>query len=322
MSLVAWLLRPEVRDSLLVKNSMRISPLLSHVRKSKLIYIAGLIVAMLAVAASLPAQQAPDTFRWVDFHSAKDQDVVVWVTRSLQPEKWTAIREIAVQYDAALVVTTLRSNSESLPGTDTFTVWSLSLTNHSLTPIITGVNLRWLDWMLLTDGAPRELGALYDDCGECAATTFFTAFHYDFSQHAWAARWMRGSQAVPIWSANVAAGVALTQVYAVLSEPNGRQLVGTWNHLDHDNLKQVEDVVFRYDLDPFSGLERTQLLNSKDAETMKQRLCNAQDADPGLARGQDSPLCQPMLKQSLTRKPVTTPPANNHGQSVPPRARH
>jgi hypothetical protein len=272
-------------------------------------------------AASSSAQQAPDNFRWVDFHSAKDQDVVAWVTRSLQPEKWTAIREIGVEYDAALVVTTLRSTSESLPGTDTFTIWSLSLTSHSLTPIITGVNQRWLDWMLFADGAPRELGALYDDCSECAATTFFTAFHYDFSRHAWAARWMRGSQAVPFWSANVLAGVVLTQVYAVLSEPNGRQLVATWNHIDHDNREQVEDVLYRYDLDPFSGLERTQLLSGKDAETMKQRLCNAQNAAPELARGQDSLLCQPLLKSPQTRKPVTTPPANNHGQSAPPRAR-
>jgi hypothetical protein len=54
---------------------------------------------------------------------------------------------------------------------------------------------------------------------------------------------------------------------------------------------------------------------------MKQRLCHAQDAVPGLSRGQDSILCQPILKSRVERKPVTTPPANNHGQSVPPAAR-
>lgn len=281
-----------------------------------------LIVAMLGVAFPMHAQQAPDTFRWIDFHSAKDQDVVVWVTRSLEPEKWTAIREIGVEYDAALVVTTLRSSSQSLPDTDTFTVWSASLTNHSFTPLIQGVNLRMQDWMLFADGAPRELGALYDDCRECAATTFFTAFHYDFSRHMWTSRWMRGSQAVPVWSANLPAGVELTQVYAGLNEPNGRELVATWNHVSHDNSEQVEDVVFRYDLDPFSGLERTQLLTGKDAESMKQRLCGAQSDLPGMARGQDSVLCQQIVKPGSGRRPVTTPPANNHGRSVPPRARH
>ena len=38
--------------------------------------------------------------------------------------------------------------------------------------------------------------------------------------------------------------------------------------------KPPEDFVYRYDLDPFSSLERTQLLSNKDADSMKQRLCN------------------------------------------------
>ena len=81
--------------------------------------------------SSLFAQPAPDAFRWIDFHSAKDQDVITWVTRSLTVENWSAIREIGVEYDAALVVTTTRPSPQSLPASDTFTVWSLSLTNHS-----------------------------------------------------------------------------------------------------------------------------------------------------------------------------------------------
>jgi hypothetical protein len=284
-------------------------------------FLSALIAAALAVAAPMPAQQAPENFRWIDFHSAKEADTIAWVTRSLEPEKWTAIREIGVQYDAALVVTTLRANPQSQPATDTFTVWSLSLTNHSLTPLIKGVNLRLLDWMLLAEGHPRELAALYDDCNECAATTFFSAFHYDFTQHIWVARWMRGTQAAPVWSANPPAGVALSQLYAVLAEPNGRQLIATWSHFDYGKEKDPEDSVFRYDLDPFSNLERTQLLSGKEAESMKQRLCTAQGAIPSLVRGQDSPLCQQTQKPQPERKPVITPPANNHGQSQPPKAR-
>jgi hypothetical protein len=279
------------------------------------------IIALLAASAPLPAQQAPDNFRWVDFHSPAEADTIVWVTRSLAAEKWTAIREIGVEYDAALVVTTLRPDPQSPPGTDTFTIWSLSLTKHTLAPLIKGVNLRLLDWLLLADGQPRELGALYDDCRECAATTFFTAFHYDLAQHMWAARWMRGTQAAPIWSTGVSQGVARTQVYALLNEPNGRQLLGTWSHFDYGKEKKPEDSVFRYDLDTFSGLERTQLLSGKEADAMKQRLCAAQPIAPELARGQDSPLCQQTLKPPPVRRPVTTPPANNRGQSLPPKAR-
>ncbi len=282
-----------------------------------------LLFVLLAATLSVPlsAQQAPDNFRWIDFHSAKDQSVVTWVRRSLDPEQWTAIREIGVEYDAALVVTTLRATPQSQPSADTFTVWSLSLTSHVVAPLLKGVNLRLLDWMLLADGRPRELAAMYDDCTECDATTYFTAFHYDMKYHMWASRWMRGSQAVPIWSSNPALSVSLTQLYALLNEPDGRQFMATWSHIDHGE-EQPEDSIFRYDLDPWSGLERTELVSGKDAEAMKQRICSAQGASPGLARGQDSELCQQSLKPHPERRPNTRPPANNSGRSVPPAARH
>ena len=273
------------------------------------------------IAQYLCAQQPQDTFRWMDFHADSDRDVVVWVTRSLEPQKWTAIREIGVIYDAALVVTTFRASPQSPANADTFTVWSASLTSHAVVPLLTGVNLRWLDWMHFLDGSPPEPAALYDNCSQCLANTFFTAFYYDFSRHMWSARWMRGGQAAPLWSPASAQGVALTQVYAGLAEPTGRQFVAVWSHFDHGKLRPPEDFVYRYDLDPFSRLERIQPLAGKDAEAMKQLLCRAQDAVAGLARGQDSPLCEQTAKPRVERRPVTTPPANNHGQSVPPGAR-
>jgi hypothetical protein len=279
-----------------------------------------LIAVVLAAAAPLCAQQ--DSFRWIDFHSPKDQDVIVWVTRALDAEKWTSIREIGVEYDAALVVTTQRPTPQSPANADAFAVWSISLTNHGVTPLLKGVNLRWLGGMRFAEGRPEEPGILYDNCIECPADTYFTAFRYDITQHAWAARWMRGGQGIPVWSAKAPAGVAWSQIYAVMTEPNGRELVGTWNHIDYGKEKPAEDFLYQYDLDTFSGLERTQQLNGKQADAMKQRLCHAQDAGPGLARGQDSPLCQETAKPHFERKPVTTPPGNNHGQSVPPGSRH
>jgi hypothetical protein len=176
--------------------------------------------------------------------------------------------------------------------------------------------------MRFADGAPEELAVLYDSCRECAANTYFTAFHYDVTQHGWAARWMRGGQGAPLWSAGTQEGVNWTQVYAGLAEPNGRELIGTWNHFDYGSTKLPDEVIYRYDLDPANGRERIQLLSGKDAEAMKLRVCSAQDAMPGLGRGQDSALCQELLKPRKGRKPVTTPPGNNHGKSVPPGARH
>ena len=284
------------------------------------------IAIALAVPSPLCAQQQPapttETFRWINFHSPKDQDIVVWVTRSLAVEDWTAIREIGVQWDAALVITAKRPTPQSPPGSDTFNVWSVSLTSHVVAPLLTGVNLRIFDWQRFASGTAQELPVLYDNCRACSANTYFTAFYYDMRSHTWAARWMRGAQGVPVWNANPPSSTNWTQLYAVLGEGDGHVELCTWNHFDHGKDKPPDDFVYQYDLDSFSELERSVALTGKAAGAMELRLCRGQDAVEGLARGQDSPLCQQMLKPQPQRKPVTTPPANNHGQSAPPSARH
>ncbi len=284
--------------------------------------VVGLIASAMAGVISPCIAQAPDTFRWIDFHAQNDQDVVVWVTRALDNEKWTAIREIGVQYDAALVITSLRGTPQSATTRDTYTIWSISLSDRKLTRIVDCANLRLMDWVLLNVGQGRELAALYDDCNDCQATTYFTAFHYDLRARTWAGRWMVNGKAAPVWAPNAALGVTQTQVFAVMADGNGVETLATWNHLDYGKQKTAEESVYRYDLDPQSDVERTQLLSGKDSTSMKDRLCRAQDAVPGLSRGQDSSLCQTSQKPHYERKPVTTPPANNQGQSRPPGTRH
>jgi hypothetical protein len=286
-----------------------------------LLFCRRLIVVFVVIATLAGFEgraQAPDSFRWIDFHSPKDQDVVVWVTRALDGQNWTAIREIGVQYDAALVITSFRSNPQSAANDDTYSVWSVSLSDRLLKAVLKGSNLRSVEWMLFASGGLRELGVLYQDCNNCAATTYFTSLHYDLRDHTWAARWMRGGQGVPLSASNAPADVTRTQVYAVMADPNGRETLGTWNHLDYGKQKSPEDFVYRYDLDPVNGLERMQLLVGKEAATMKEHLCRVQDSIAELSRGQESALCQIGKKQIWERKPVTTPPANNQGQSRPP----
>jgi hypothetical protein len=123
--------------------------------------------------------------------------------------------------------------------------------------------------------------------------------------------------------------VTWSQVYARLTDAkgtdsSGTDSIGTWSHYDFGTVKPPQDFVYRYDVDPFSHLERTELLSGKAAEAMKDRLCRAQGVGTGLARGQDSGLCKPVASVSSKagRKPVTTPPANNRGQSQPPPSRH
>jgi hypothetical protein len=273
-----------------------------------------------SAAQDVPKQDAL-AFHWVDFHNEAEQPVIVWVARAMAAEKWTAIREIGVLYDAALVVTTNRASADALPGSDTFELWSVNLTNHMRTPLLKGVNLRWVDWITLREGSPRELAAMYDDCRECAATTYFTTFHYDFAQHMIVPRWIRGGQAVPVWTSNAPAGVNVTQVYAVLAQPDGQQFLTTWSHFDYGKQKPAEDFIYRYGVDAFNAVEHTELMTHKQADDLKPRLCSAQGQATGLARGQDSELCQPSVKARGERRPTITPPPNAQGRSVPPGAR-
>lgn len=282
------------------------------------------LFAFLASIVPLRAQPSTDTFRWVDFHSPQDQSIVIWVTRSMQVEKWTAIREIGVLYDAALVVTTDRANPQASPSDDTFTIWNASLTSHVVAPLLKGVNLRWFELEHFVDGSPAELTALYENCSQCAASTFFTAFHYDLAHHMWALRWLRGGQGILVWNAvpPSATGITWTQVYALLGGANGVASLATWNHFDYGKQRRPSDTVFRYDVDSITGLDRTTELTGQNAEAMEVRLCRGQDTVQGLARGQDSELCDQLLGKQPQRRPVTTPPANNRGQSAPPGARH
>lgn len=278
--------------------------------------IAAVVAALLVAAIPALSQQPeasprqPGSFYWVNFHSPKDQSIVIWVTRSLAVEDWTNIREIGVMYDSALVVTTNRATPQSLPDTDSFNVWNVSLINHLVTPVLKGVNLRWLAMLRLFAGAPMEPAVLYDNCRQCAANTYFTTFHYDVATRRWEARWVNGGDGVAVWNTNHPAGMDWTQVYAVTTGGNGIAQLVTWNHFDFGPGKPPEDSIFRYDVDPFSGLDRIAVVSPKEVEAAKVALCNAQDAVTGLARGQDSDLCREVLhKPARFSKPLRGVPA-------------
>jgi hypothetical protein len=283
-------------------------------------------------ACPVVAQPDMSAFHWVDFHDPKDAPTIAWVTQALKAEKWTAIREIGVQWDSAIVVTSLRETPQSTPPSDKYTVWAVSLAKREVEPLLHGVNPRILNWTTfggIYQQAP-ELALTYDDCYGCdAPSTFFTTLYYNFKDHAWRARWMHGDQAATLWSGGTVEGVTRTQIYGLLTEPPGRNVLATWNHIDYGNTKPAEDFVFVYGVDPTNFLEQTQGLSGAHAEEMELRLCKAgregeAQADPALAelaRGQDSELCRALIqaktKARPMRRPATTPPANNHGVSQP-----
>jgi len=279
------------------------------------------LVAMCALSAHhARAEQAPDPFRWVNTHSETDTDIVGWVTRSLAGEKWTAIREIGVEYDAALVVTTLRSNPRLLPVTDTFSIYSVSLTSHAITMLIQGTNLRLVDWLRFGVGRDTELTAFYDDCSHCLATTYFTTFYFDPLIHSWSARWVVNGKAAPVWMASGVAEGTWTQAYGVMADADGNGIsLATWSHFDAKDGKPPEDFFYNYSVSPGTNIDSSSRLTGKASDVLKQRICRGDNIVPGLGRGQDAAPCQ-VMAQRLPHV-VTTPPANNRGKSVPPLAK-
>ena len=292
----------------------------------------GAIATAWAVLGALHAfaQPATEAFHWVNFHDPKDAAIVQWVNHDLTAEKWTAIREIGVAWDSALVITTQRPTPQSTPSTDTYTFWAVALSKHSVQPLLHAANPRILNWTTFGGASSPipELGLMYDDCYGCnAPTTFFTTLYYNVPEHAWRARWTRGDQAAVLSGGGNVDGVTRTQIYGLLTEPPGRDVLATWSHYDYGKAKPPQDYVFEYSVDPATGLEQTQGLSGDHAEAMERRLCKA---DPGqidpalaeLAAGQDSELCRGVApasgKARPTRRPTTTPPANNKGQSSPP----
>lgn len=299
-----------------------------------LLAAACLAFACFVAPRAVDAQPAANTFHWVSFHrSADPQDdaVIQWVDRALAAEKYTQLREIGVAWDSALVITSERATPQSLPASDTYTFWAVSLTKHEVQPLLHGVNPKMVGWTTFAgSGSPiPELGLVYSDCYGCdAPTTFFTTLFYSLADHAWRARWMRGDQAAVLSGGGNVAGVTRTQVYGLLTELPGREVLATWNHYDYGSAKPPEDYVFEYSVDPSTGLQQTQGLSGDHAVAMEQRLCRANPGqiDPALAilaSGQESDLCrgappEKTRKARPARRPVTTPPANNKGQSNPP----
>jgi len=275
------------------------------------------------------AQPAMEAFHWIDFRDPKDAPTVTWVTQALKAEKWTAIREIGVQWDSAVVLTSERKTPQSNPPTDAYTVWSVSLSKHEVQPLLHAFSPHILNWTSFGGPYQRspELAFIYDDCFACnTISTSFTTLYYNFTDHAWRARWMRGDQAAALWNTGSVAGVTRIQIYGLLTEPIGRQVLATWSHFDYGNAKPAEDFLYEYSVDSSSGMEQTQALSGKHADEMKIRLCRADpgQADPSmaeLARGQDSQICAALIKSLPEsrpgRRPTTSPPPNNHGLSAP-----
>jgi hypothetical protein len=106
---------------------------------------------------------------------------------------------------------------------------------------------------------------------------------------------MNGGAGVAVWNESHPPGVKWTQIYAVMTNAAGIAELVTWNHFNFGRGHMQEDSIFRYGVDPQSGLDQTVMLSGQEANAMKIKLCTARDAVTGLARGQNSAVCSRLV---------------------------
>lgn len=275
-------------------------------------------VALLSVLPTASAwAQAPSDFHWVDLE--KDDWNVGLIKKALQREHLTAIRDIGLIGDAALVFTADRAHPDGIPDNDTITVYSISLRALLPQKIVSGYRMSVIGWSKMIIDHRAELATTYVDCIQCEATTYFTTFYFDGKTDTWRARWMSNQHGVALSSSHVNEDYTIQPIYAMLTEQNGQDALVTWSHYQYSNSKKTDDYLYEYDVDPGTDLDRVQRFSGNEATSMKLRLCQVDPSWAYLHHGQDLPVCQALVQTANrpTRRIVTTPPKQNEGRSQP-----
>jgi hypothetical protein len=257
------------------------------------------VLALIVFAAADGRAQVIDGFAWVDLKS--DTQTVSKVTTFLSAKPYTAIREIGLVGQQALVITSLRKDPAANPLNDTFTAYGVSLRDGSVEELLDGTNLRYIDWQKFYDYDTPELVATYEDCAQCKATTFLTAFYIDRKTRRWGARWRREIAGAPLYSADP----SKTYVYALFMNVDQRVVLDTWASYPEQNktgsrgaaLKSSRggEYLFEYRIDIPSDQGTSRPLTERDILPVKQRLCAGQNVVFVIAGGQDSEACKDLM---------------------------
>jgi hypothetical protein len=267
---------------------------------SRRLHFARLLLALAVSTTSFA--QVYDGFAWVDLKT--DTQTVSRVAQFLASKPYTAIREIGVVGEQALVITTFRKDPTAQPGNDRFTAFGVSLKDGSAEKLLEGTNLRYIDWQKFYDYDTPELIALYDDCAQCKATTFLTAFYIDRRTRRWGARWRREIAGAPLYSADP----AKNYVYALFINVDQRVVLNTWAFYPEQNktglrgasLKSSRggEYLFEYRIEPMSDQSTWRPLTLRDVPPVKQRLCKGEGVVFGIVGGQDSEECRELTGAS------------------------
>lgn len=231
--------------------------------------------------------QVLDNFTWVDLKT--DTKTVTTVTKILEAQKYTALREIGLAGDHALVITTTRADPTAQPQQDRFNVYDVSLYYGTFEPLLDAAQLRLIEWQKFYDYDTPELIATYDDCANCQPTTFLTAFYLDRWTRKWRARWPRDIAGAPMTSA----GSGGDSVFALFMNVDQRVVLDTWvRYPAQKRSSHGGEYLFEYRVDPIADQGAVRPLSGRDAAAAKLRLCKAEGVVFNIAGGQAGPACR------------------------------
>lgn len=242
--------------------------------------------------------QLPANFSWINIES--DKKVMPIVRRALHDNSITAIREVGVQGNYALVMTASREDGSPTPDYDLWTIYNIALDSGKSRVMANGYGVKIQDWIPLSG---NELAMTYYDCWECEAATLFTTIHF-VKGLGWQARWPNKSNETNSFKPgavllNADYGESEEedrQIYAIVKQPNKSFAVGNWTQFRNDTTGKLEDDVERYFIDPATGQDRVERLTGKAAQDWERTLCTQSNILIQPSSGQDSRLCRAILK--------------------------
>jgi len=243
--------------------------------------------------------QVPAEFHWVDFKG--EPAIVSTVEHALKAEHYTAVREIGIRGEFALVMVVRRDSAQDTPLGDQWTVYNLSMKSGSLRTLISGYNLNIKTWIRFQSKGETDLAVVYMDCWECEPASLFTALHYN-PREGWRARWTNekapNQPGIVFLITDVGdpyTNEDVDQVFAVFARQGEVASTGTWYHSRDLGSGKVTDTVSKFYVDPVTGKDKSVDLTGQAATQWERQLCRPKGSPYGLYQGQSSQGCKRLL---------------------------
>jgi hypothetical protein len=266
-----------------------------------------LVLTMLLLAMRLGWADVPTGFSWVNIES--DKTTMTAVRHALHDPSITAIREVGLEGNFALVMTASREAGAPTPDYDLWSIYNISLATGKTQLLISGYGVTLLDWI---GPANHELALTYYNCWECEAAKLLTTLHF-VKSIGWKARWPNKSDAGKFPQPGALVSTSdipdssdeqVDVVFAVIStQKNGSSFaVGSWLHQYNAATGKIDDDVERYSVGPTDD-DRTERLTGQEALKWERTICSPANIMIQPRTGQSSKICRDVLRGTADRQP-------------------